>query len=82
MPTFYFDVSDGRCSPDTDGHYFTDDMAARREAMRRVALLLRATQNGQGNVRPWRIAVRNEAGAVLFKIEAPSAMHFTPDFAH
>ncbi len=81
MPRFYFDVSDGRCSPDTDGIYLTDDMAARREAVRRVAMLLRATHNAKGALRAWRMAVKDEAGAVLFNIEAPSGVHFTANFA-
>lgn len=81
MPRFYFDVSDGRCSPDTNGLYLTDDMAARREAVRRVAMLLRATHNAKGALHAWRMAVKDEGGAVLFNIEAPSGLHFTPDFA-
>ena len=82
MPRFYFDVSDGRCSPDVNGLYLTDDMAARREAVRRVAMLLRATHSAKGVLSAWRMAVKDEAGEVLFCIEAPSGMHFTPDFAH
>ena len=81
MPRFYFDVSDGRCSPDANGLYLTDDMAARREAVRRVAMLLRATHNAKGVLSAWRMAVKDEAGEVLFSIEAPSGAHFTPDFA-
>ena len=81
MPRFYFDVSDGRCSPDANGLCLTDEMAARREAVRRIAMLLRATQNGKGALHAWRMAVKDEGGATLFSIEAPSKMHFTPDFA-
>ncbi len=81
MPKFYFDVSDGRCSPDTNGVYLTDDMAARREAVRRVTMLLRATHNAKGVLHAWRMAVKDEAGAVLFNIEAPSGEHFTSMFA-
>ena len=72
MPRFYFDVSDGRCSPDQDGLYLTDDMAARREAIRRVVMLLRVTHSQIGAVRDWRLAVKDEQGIVLFCIEAPS----------
>ena len=74
MPRFYFNVSDGRCSPDTTGLYLTDDMAARREAVRRVAMLLRATHNAKGDM-------KDEAGSTLFYIEAPSGTYFNPDFA-
>lgn len=72
MPRFFFDVSDGRCSPDTDGLYLTDDRAARREAIRRVAMLLRATHNAKGILREWKLAVKDEAGAILFCIETPA----------
>ena len=81
MPKFYFDVFDGRCSPDTDGIYLTDDMAARREAVRRVAMLLRATHNAKGVLHAWRMGVRDESGAFLFNIEAPTAVYSTPIFA-
>lgn len=67
--------------PDTNGLYLTDDMAARREAIRRVAMLLRATHHAKGALHVWRMAVKDEAGAILFTIEAPSGMHFVPEFA-
>ena len=81
MLKFYFDVSDGRCSPDTDEICLADDMAARREAVRRVAMLLRATHNTKGVLHAWRMAVKDESGAVLFNIEAPTAVYSTPIFA-
>ena len=69
MPRFYFDVSDGRCSPDVNGLYLTDDMAARREAVRRVAMLLRATHSANGREgRSWR-------GLVLHRSTFRDALH-------
>ena len=72
MPRFFFDVSDGRCSPDTEGLYCTDDMGARLEGFRRVAMLTRAIYNGNSALRDWKLNVKDETGATLFCIEAPS----------
>ncbi len=74
MPRFFFDVSDGRCASDTEGGDFVDDGAARREAVRRAAMLLRATQGEAGLARAWRIAVKDERGLVLFWIDAGSGV--------
>ncbi len=70
MPRFFFDVSDGRCTSDTQGVDFVDDRAARREAVRRAAMLLRAMPAGSDAVRAWRIAVKDERGMVLFRIDS------------
>ncbi len=78
MPRFYFDISDGRCSPDPEGLHLTDEAAARCEGIRRVAMLLRATHNGRGMLRGWRLAVRDETGLTLFCIDAPSGVHLGP----
>ena len=78
MPQFYFDVSDGRCSPDPSGLNLTDEQAARREGIRRVAMLLRATHNEKGTLRDWRLSVRNDTGEVLFWIEAPTGLRLAP----
>lgn len=70
MPRFFFDVSDGRCAADTQGVEFVDDRAARREALRRAAMLLKATQARAGAVGQWRIAVKDERGVILFWIDS------------
>ena len=70
MPRFFFDVSDGRCASDTQGVEFVDDRAARREAVRRAAMLLRATKAEAEADRRWRIAVKDERGMILFWIDS------------
>ena len=72
MPKYHFDVSDGRCSPDINGVDLTDDMSARREATRRMILLLRMTRNGNGASHLWKVAVKDERREILFCIEARS----------
>ena len=67
MPRF-FGVSDGRCAADTQGVESVDDRAARREAVRRAAMLPRATQGEAEAVGQWRIAVEDERGVILFRI--------------
>lgn len=72
MPRYHFDVCNGRCSPDTNGVDLIDDMSARREATRRMSLLQRMTRIGDGASHPWRVAVRDERGEILFCIGALS----------
>lgn len=43
--------------------------------------MLRRAYNPNGALRAWRMAVKDETGAVLFCIEAPSGLHFTSEFA-
>ena len=74
MPRFFFDVSDGRCASDTQGAEFADDRAARREALRRAAMLLKAMQARAEVAKAWRIAVKDERGLTLFWIDSGSGM--------
>ena len=69
MPRFFFDVSDGRCALDETGVEFADARAARREAIRRAAMLVRAT-NDKPDKRTWRLNVKDTAGAIVFWIDA------------
>ena len=70
MPLFRFDVSDGRCAADTKGAELADEMAARREAIRRAAMLVRASHDRPDSARDWKINVRDAAGVVVFWIDA------------
>ena len=70
MPLFFFDVSDGRCAADANGLEFADERAARREALRRAAMLLKTSTASSKVVRKWRIDVKDEEGSVLFWIDS------------
>ena len=70
MPRFFFDVSDGRCATDETGVDFADDKAARREVIRRAAMLIKATKTQPDNPKNWRLDVKDNAGAVVFWIDA------------
>ena len=70
MPRYLFDVSDGRCASDTEGVVLTDETAARREAIRRAAMLVRATNDRPENSGNWKLNVRDAAGAVVFWVDA------------
>ncbi len=71
MPRFYFDVLDGRCAADEIGTVCADERSARREAIRRSAVLLRVMQSRdqrKGSA-DWAIKVRDEAGNTVFQID-------------
>ncbi len=69
MPRYYFDVSDGRCAADAEGVEFADNHAARREVIRRAGMLFKVCTLRQGSFKSWRIALRDEAGSVLYWID-------------
>ncbi len=69
MPRYFFDVSDGRCATDVEGVELADNRAARREVIRRADMLFRVCTSRQGSFKSWRIALRDEAGSVLYWID-------------
>ena len=76
MPRYFFDVADGRCAPDPDGLLFVDDIEARREAIRRAAMLLKAVYSQEGAPKNWRVGVRDENGIVVYWIDAKLGVAF------
>lgn len=69
MPRYFFDVSDGRCAADVEGVVLADNREARREVIRRAAMLLKVFTSQHGSFKSWRIALRDEAGSVLYWID-------------
>ena len=79
MPRYRFDVSDGQCAEDVEGIELPDERAARREAIRRVAMLVRASNNQPETPRTWRLNVKDAAGAVVFWIDGRLGIALPPD---
>ena len=70
MPCFIFDVSDSRCERDTESVVFVDEIAARREAIRRAVMLVRATNDQPEIFGSWKLNVRDSTGTVVFWVDS------------
>jgi hypothetical protein len=65
MPRYYFDVDSER--PDTAGVELPDRKAARSEAIRAAAEILRDI-DGSLSSREWVMQVKDESGAVILEL--------------
>lgn len=78
MPRYFFDVSDGGCAADAEGVELADNRAACREVIRRAAMLFKVCNSRQGHFKSWRIALRDEAGSVLYWIDTEQGISLVP----
>ncbi len=71
MPRYYFNIEDGRLSPDGEGTELVDLAKARSEALRMSGEILREGGEGFWSGSPWKLWVTDEpngAGTTLFTL--------------
>ncbi|RYF04810.1 MAG: hypothetical protein EOO77_29140 [Oxalobacteraceae bacterium] len=68
MPHYHFNVDDGARTSDHEGMFLADIGAARRQAVSIAGALLEADADRQRNGRPWLMAVTNQVGEELFRL--------------
>lgn len=73
MARFYFDTSIGQAFTDTEGVELTDLAAARFEAVRLLASLLRSDPSAFLSTAGLCIEVRGDRGGPLFRLEVAAA---------
>lgn len=83
MPRFFFHVEDGEVFTDLQGTELRDLNAAREEAVRFAAALLRDQADKFWDTSEWRIRVTNEADLTLFDLtffgtQAPAVREQVP----
>ena len=69
MPRYFFNIFDGRSTPDTEGTELSDWQAARREAIRLAGHVLRDDADRLISDEEWRMEVTDTAGLTLFQFE-------------
>jgi hypothetical protein len=77
VPQFHFHVQDGECLPDDVGMELPDLTAARREAVRYAAEVLKGDAERFWNLLEWELRVTDGEGMTLFMLhvtatEAPT----------
>lgn len=78
MPRYFFDINDGRDFPDLQGSELIDLAAARIEAVRYAAEMLKEMPERFWNCEEWTMTVSNHNRKMLFTLKflaesAPSA---------
>jgi len=81
MPLYYFDIKDGQDFPDPEGSEWPDLQAARIEAVRLSAEVLREMPERFWHCEEWTMSVSDEDGHPLFTLtfKATSATPGSPD---
>jgi hypothetical protein len=78
MPRYFFDIVDGQAFPDTEGTDLPDLAAARIEAVRLSAEVLKEMPERFWMSEEWTMTVRDQLGHPLFKLKF-SAETFGPE---
>jgi len=66
MPRYFFNVTDGKSYPDTEGTELTDLDAARGEAFRTLGDIIKHKDSWQSG--EWQIDIADAAGQSLLKL--------------
>ena len=69
MPRYFFDIKDGRDFPDLQGSVFIDLAAARIEAVRYAAEMLKEMPERFWNCEEWMMTVSNQNRQMLFTLK-------------
>lgn len=69
LPRYFFNIFDGRSTPDTDGTELPDWQAVRREAIRLAGHVLRDEATRLIPDEEWRMEVTDHTGLTLFQID-------------
>ena len=69
MPRYFFDIKDGENLPDHTGSVWPDLAAARIEAVRYSAEVLKEMPDRFWNSEEWTMTVKDEAGIPLFALK-------------
>ena len=69
MPRYFFDIVDGQDFPDLNGYEFADLAAARLEAVRYSAEVLREMPERFWNNEKWTMTVSNDDRTPLFTLK-------------
>ena len=68
MPRYFFNIQDGRATPDQEGTELPDMETARAEAVRLSGEVLRDTGAQYWRHPEWRLEVLDESGRTLFRL--------------
>ena len=75
MPRFWFEIHDGRSSPDIEGIVLPDLEDAQHEAVRRAGTLMSCHPREFWHYPNWAIDVTDDAGLVLFTLSVSATWH-------